>query len=148
MAVDLRNIISGLKIAADLERIADYAANIAKHVIELNSISLDQPVQSIIAMAEVARSMLEDVINAYMETDIERAVEIWHRDSQINQIYGELLGQLRSFMERDSENIKAYTGLLFVARCCERIGDHITNVAESVYFIESGEMLITTERGH
>jgi phosphate transport system protein len=143
MAIDLRHIISGLKIAADLERIADYAANIAKHVIDLNSISLNKPIKSIIAMTEVAQSMLDEVMDAYMQTDADKAIEVWHRDNEINQIYGELLGQLRSYMEEDTDHIKAYTSLLLVARCCERIGDHITNVAESVYYIESGQMQFT-----
>jgi phosphate transport system protein len=143
MAVDLRNIISGLKIATDLERIADYAKNIAKHVTDLNSISLNKPIESIIAMVEVAQSMLNDVIDAYLHTDLEKAIEVWHRDDEINQIYGELLGQLRSYMEKDSDHIKAYTSLLLVSRCCERIGDHITNVAESVHYIDRGETQIT-----
>jgi phosphate transport system protein len=149
MALDLRHIISGLKIAGDLERIADYATNIAKHVPSLNHISLEEPLQSIIRMGKLAKAMLEEVMAAYLKADAEQAVETWHRDREMDGMYADLLNQLRSFMSEDVENIKAYTSLLFVARCCERIGDHITNVAESVYFMEKGEVYgeISQDRG-
>lgn len=139
MAVDLRTIIAGLKIAGDLERIADYAANIAKHVPNLTEISFDLPLKSINRMAEIARNMLRDIISAYSNTDIRTAVDVWHRDDDIDRIYAELLAQLRHYMMQDSKNVDPYTNLLFVARCCERIGDHITNIAENVHFIEYGE---------
>jgi phosphate transport system protein len=139
MAFDLRCIISGLKMAAELERIADYAANIGKNVIDLNQVSLEQPVKRIIRMAEVAQKMLKDVMSAYQETDISAAIAIWNRDEEINEIYADILSQLRSYMEVDAENIKTYTRLIFVSRCCERIGDHIKNIAESIYYIEHGK---------
>lgn len=139
MALDLRHIISGLKIAAELERIADYAANIGKNVIELNHVSLEKPVELIIRMAEVARQMLKDVMHAYQVTDVSKAIDVWNLDEEINEIYASLLSQLRLYMKEDSANIKTYTSLIFVSRCCERIGDHIKNVAESVYFIKQGK---------
>jgi phosphate transport system protein len=139
MALDLRNIISGLKIAAELERIADYAANIAKHVSDLNHVSLEKPVEAIIKMAEIAKQMLNEIMNSYLESNIQRAIEVWHRDKAINDIYSNLLIALREHMTEDSKNIKSYTSLVFVARCCERIGDHITNIAESVHYIELGK---------
>jgi phosphate transport system protein len=67
---------------------------------------------------------------------------VWHRDEDINQVYTDLLSQLRSYMKVDSENTDIYTSLIFTARCCERIGDHIQNIAESVYFITHGESSI------
>jgi phosphate transport system protein len=139
LALDLRYIVSGLKIAADLERIADYAANIAKNILRLNHAALDTPVRSVIRMTELAGKMLKDVMEAYQNSDDEKAVDVWHRDDEINRIYTELLSQLREYMSQDSENTKAFTALLFTARCCERIGDHITNVAESVYYIVHAE---------
>jgi phosphate transport system protein len=142
MGSDLRHIISALKIAADLERIADYAANIAKNVMDLDHVSLEKPVGLIIRMAELASNMLKDVIDAYRETDVRKAIAVWHRDEDINQVYADLLSHLRSYMKADSDNINAYTSLIFAARCCERIGDHIKNVAESVYFITHGESSI------
>jgi phosphate transport system protein len=140
MAVDLRYIVSALKIATDLERVADYAANIARHVMDLNHVALDKPVASIVTMAQTGREMLKNVMEAYAETDVETAVEVWHRDEEINRRYTDFLSQLRDFMVNDIENTKAYTSLIFVARCCERIGDHIKNVAENVHFIKHGEV--------
>jgi phosphate transport system protein len=142
MGSDLRHIISALKIAADLERIADYAANIAKNVMDLDHVSLEKPVELIIRMAELASHMLKDVIVAYREVDVRKATAVWHRDEDINKIYADLLSHLRSYMKADSDNINVYTSLIFAARCCERIGDHIKNVAESVYFITHGESFI------
>jgi phosphate transport system protein len=139
MALDLRQIISGLKIAAELERVADYAANIAQHVMDLNQLSIEKPIERIIRMAKVARQMLREVMHAYQETDVSEAVAVWNKDEEINELYATLLSQLRTYMELDSENIKTYTSLIFVSRCCERIGDHIKNVAESVYYIEHGK---------
>jgi phosphate transport system protein len=139
MALDLRSIISALKIAAELERIADYAANIGKNVFDLNHVSLEEPVKQIIQMAEVAGQMLNDVMRTYQETDVSKALDVWNRDEEINGIYANILSQLRSYMKVDSDNIKTYTSLIFVSRCCERIGDHIKNIAESVYYIEHGK---------
>ncbi|MGD9058334.1 MAG: phosphate signaling complex protein PhoU [Desulfobacterales bacterium] len=142
MGIDLRHIISALKIAAELERIADYAANIAKNGMNLDHVYLEKPVRLIIRMAELAIGMLRDVISAYLEPNVPKAIEVWHRDEEINQIYADLLTQLRSYMKVDSENINTYTSLIFTARCCERIGDHIKNVAEGVYFIIHGDSTI------
>ena len=140
MSLDLRNIIAAQKMAADFERIADYIANIAKHVIDLESISLEKPIRSIVKMTNSALEMLRDVLVAYQELDVEKAVEIWHRDREIDKIYFSLLTQLRTTMIEDSTRVTPSTTLLFMGRCCERIGDHITNVAENVEYIVSGEM--------
>lgn len=139
MGSDLRHIISSLKIAAELERIADYAANIAKNVMDLNHVYLEKPVGLIIRMAELASQMLKEVIDAYCKIDAPQAIHVWHRDEDINQIYADLLSQLRSYMKVDSENINTYTSLIFTSRCCERIGDHIKNIAEGVFYITHGE---------
>lgn len=140
MALDLRNIIAAQKMAADFERIADYTANIAKHLINLESVALDKPIRSIVEMANSALQMLRDVLIAYQELDAEKAAEIWHRDREIDKIYFGLLTQLRTTMIEDATSVAPSTNLLFMGRCCERIGDHITNVAENVEYIVSGEM--------
>ena len=140
MASDLRHIVSGLKIAADLERISDYAANIAQHVIDLNHIKLDKPIRSIKKMANTGLAMLKGVIDSYRELDVQKAITTWHKDDEIDNIYFELLALLRSLMTENSDNVKACTTLLFVARCCERIGDHITNIAENVHYIIKAEV--------
>jgi phosphate transport system protein len=139
MALDLRHIIAGLKIAAELERIADYAANIGKHVIDLDHVSLEKPVEMIVRMTEVAQQMLKDVLHAYKDVDIPLSINVWNQDEEINKIYASLLSKLRLYMKEDANNIITYTSLIFVARCCERIGDHIKNIAECVYFIDKGQ---------
>lgn len=139
MAMDLRNVISALKMAASLERIADYAAGIARHVIELNSIDLIKPVDAIAEMIETALTMLEDVMDAYRRLDGSKVIPAWSRDELINQRYANLLSELHSLMAEKPENVKAGATLLFVGRCCERIGDHIKNLAENVHFIINGE---------
>ena len=140
MAVDLRVVVSSLKIASDFERVADYAANFAKHVIELNSTELEEPVRLINGMADVARSMLKDVLAAYDKLDVQKAIEVWHRDKEIDRLYVDLFTQIRRMMEMHPDSVKAGTTLLFVGRSCERIGDHITNVAENVHYIVNGEI--------
>jgi phosphate transport system protein len=140
MAMDLRNIIAAQKMAADFERIADYTANFARHLINLENISLEKPIRSMVKMASSALKMLRDVLVAYQELDVEKAVEIWHRDKEIDKIYFRLLTQLRTTMIEDSTRVTPSTTLLLMGRCCERIGDHITNVAENVEYIVSGEM--------
>jgi len=140
MALDLRMIVSGLKMASDLERIADYSANMARHSMELNSVDLQKPVEAIISMTENAKAMLSDVMLAYDKNDPELAREVWHADEYIDKEYSGLLSDLRASMNENAAHVKPFTALLFVARCCERIGDHIQNLAENVHFIITGEM--------
>lgn len=143
MAQDLRYVIAGLKVASELERIADYAANIARHVSDLDhQLDIDHPIAAINEMAELTKGMLADIMVAFSKVDAQRAIAVWHRDDQIDQIYADLLSDLRTRMSEDSDNIRSYTGLIFIARCCERIGDHITNIAENVHYIEHGKTYI------
>jgi phosphate transport system protein len=143
MAKDLRTVIAGLKMASELERIADYAANIAKYTSDLDRhLDLDQPIDAITEMVELAKRMLTDLMDAYSKGDLQKAIAVWHRDDQIDSIYADLLNSLRASISEDSDSIKAFTGLIFVAKCCERIGDHITNLAENVHYIEYGKSYI------
>jgi phosphate transport system protein len=143
VAKDLRTVIAGLKMASELERIADYAANIAGYISDLDRHpDLDQPIDAITEMVELAKKMLTDLMDAYSKGDLQKAIAVWHRDDQIDGIYADLLNNLRAGMSEDSYNIKAFTGLIFVAKCCERIGDHITNLAENVHYIEYGKSYI------
>jgi phosphate transport system protein len=143
VAQDLRNVIAGLKIASELERIADYAANIARHISDLDHhLDIDDPMTAIGEMAELARRMLMDIMDSFAIENAQKAIAVWHRDDQIDSIYADLLNDLRTRMSEDSDNIRSYTGLIFVARCCERIGDHITNIAENVHYIKHGRTYI------
>ena len=116
MALDLRIIVSGLKMASDLERIADYSANMARHSMELNSVDLQKPVQAIIAMTENAKAMLSDVMIAYENSDPELARKVWHADEKIDKAYSGLLSDLRAFMNKNAEHVKPFTAILFVGR--------------------------------
>ena len=143
VAQDLRNVIAGLKMATELERIADYAANIARYIRDLDHhLDLDQPIEVIAEMVELAKKMLIDLMDAYGKGDLQKAIAVWHRDDQIDSVYADLLSNMRANMAEDPDNINAYTGLIFVAKCCERIGDHITNLAENVHYIECGKAYI------
>ncbi|MBW2437911.1 MAG: phosphate signaling complex protein PhoU [Desulfobacterales bacterium] len=139
MALDLRHIISALRIGVELERVADYAANIGKSVIDLNHVSLEEPVEQIIRMAELTQKMLNEVMHAYRKVNVSQAIAVWKQDEEVNKIYANLLSQLRLYMKEDADNINSYTSLIFVSRSCERIGDHIKNIAECVYYIEKGQ---------
>jgi phosphate transport system protein len=139
MALDLRHIISALRIGVELERVADYAANIGKSVIDLNDVSLEEPVEQIIRMAELTQKMLNEVMHAYRKANVSQAIAVWKQDEEVNKIYANLLSQLRLYMKEDANNINTYTSLIFVSRSCERIGDHIKNIAECVYYIEKGQ---------
>ena len=143
MAQDLRYVIAGLKMASELERIADYAANIARHIPDLdNYLDLDEPIAAIILMAKLAKTMLTDIMDAFANGDTRKAIGVWHSDDDIDQIYADLLNDLRAGISEDSDNVRTYTGLIFIARCCERIGDHITNIAENIHYIEYGKTYI------
>jgi phosphate transport system protein len=146
MAIDLRAIVSVLKIVAELERIADYAASMGKLVHYLNSVSLDELTASIQEMHRIALSMLSDSIKIYQSMDPQMAVVLWHRDDEIDEIYQKFLKQLQSFMSQSPDRVQISTGLLFMGRNCERMGDHLTNIAENIFFIATGKNLLKTTR--
>jgi phosphate transport system protein len=146
MAIDLRMIVSVLKIVAELERTADYAASMGKLVQYLNSASLDDPVNSLEKMGRISMSMLSDLIVCYETLDSDQAVAIWNRDDEIDEIYQTFLSQLQLFMSQSPDRVQVSTGLLFMGRNCERIGDHLTNIAENIFFIATGEDLLKTTR--
>ncbi|MBN2242423.1 MAG: phosphate signaling complex protein PhoU [Acidobacteria bacterium] len=146
MAFDLRMIISVLKIVAELERIADYAAGMGKLVRYLDGVSLDDPVTSLKKMARISLSMLSDLIACYQTLDSEKAVVLWNRDDEIDAAYQTFLNQLQLFMSRSPDLVEASTGTLFMGRNLERIGDHLTNIAENIFFIATGENLLKPAR--
>jgi phosphate transport system protein len=143
VAQDLRYVIAGLKMASELERIADYAANIAGHISDLDrDLDLDQPIAALAEMVKIAKKMLTDIMVAFADGDVLKAIDVWHCDDRIDSIYADLLNHLRARMSEDPDSIRAHTGSIFIARCCERIGDHITNIAENVHYIEHGKTYI------
>ena len=138
MAVDLRQVVSALKIASDLERIGDLSKNIAKRTISLSQIPAVQPVFSIPRMGRMVQAIIKDTLDAYVAGDAERAVDVWHRDEEIDEMYTGLFRELLTYMMEDPRSITPCTHLLFIARNIERMGDHATNVAETTYYQVTG----------
>jgi phosphate transport system protein len=138
MADDLRDVIAALKISGVVERIGDYAKNIAKRIPELEGRAKIGPLTLIPAMGEIAQGMVRDVLNAYASRDAELAVEVIERDEKLDNFYDSLFRNLVAHMMENPATISTCAQLLFVARNLERIGDHATNVAEMVYFAATG----------
>lgn len=143
MAKDLREIIGALKIASDLERIGDYAANIAKRSIALSQVPAVRPISGLPRMAQLAREIISDVLDAYANNDLETATAVWHRDEEIDDLYTALFRETLTYMMEDPRNITPCTHLLFIAKNIERIGDHATNIAETLHFSVSGDAMET-----
>src|SRR5882724_6724296 len=141
MARDLREILTALKIASDLERICDYAANVAKRSIALNQAPPVRPVFALPRMARLAQALTKDVLDAYVARDADKALVVWARDEELDEMYSGLFRELLTYMMEDARNITASTHLLFMAKNIERIGDHATNIAETVYFLVHGSQL-------
>jgi phosphate transport system protein len=141
MAVDLRQILSALKTGSDLERIADYATNVAKRSIVLNQTPPVKPAFSIPRMGRLAQGMIKDVLDAYVERDADKALIVWARDEELDEMYTSLFRELLTYMIEDARNITSCTHLLFMAKNIERIGDHATNIAETLYFMVHGTPL-------
>jgi phosphate transport system protein len=139
MARDLRQIIAALKISTDLERIGDYATNVAKRSIALDQIPAVRPAYALPRMGRVAGTMIKDILDAYVERDAEKAMAVWLRDEELDEMYTSLFRELLTYMIEDPRNITSGTHLLFMAKNLERIGDHTTNIAETLYFLINGE---------
>ena len=138
MARDLRQIVAALKIATDLERIGDYAANVAKRSIALDQAPPVRPVYALPRMGRLGGAMIKDVLDAYVERDADKAMAVWLRDEELDEMYTSLFRELLTYMIEDPRNITACTHLLFMAKNLERIGDHTTNIAETLYFLVHG----------
>ncbi len=141
MARDLRQIVAALKTATDLERICDYAANVAKRSIVLNQTAPVRPVYALPRMGALCQSMVKDMLDAYVERDADKALAVWLRDEELDEMYTSLFRELLTYMIEDARNITPCTHLLFMAKNLERIGDHTTNIAETLYFQVHGTPL-------
>lgn len=148
MADDLRETVAALKIAGVIERIGDYAKNIAKRVPQISGSSKIEALSVLPAMAQLAGDMLHDVLDAFAARDWEAAMEVADRDRAVDDFYNSIFRTLLTFMMENPATIGEATHLLFIAKNLERIGDHATNVAEMVYFAARGEYMPERERGH
>jgi phosphate transport system protein len=138
VARDLREIFAALKIASDLERIADYAANVAKRSIALSQTPQVRPVFALPRMAHFAQLEIKDVLDAYAQHDADKAYSVWIRDTELDEMYSSLFRELLTYMMEDPRSISQCTHLLFMAKNIERIGDHATNIAENLYYLVNG----------
>jgi phosphate transport system protein len=148
MADDLREAVAALKIVGVVERIGDYAKNIAKRVPQLEGKGQIEPVALLPEMARIAAEMVHDVLDAFVQRDPGKAQAVCERDSAVDDFYNSIFRALLTFMMEDPQNITRSAHLLFVAKNIERIGDHATNIAEMVYFAATGERLVDRQRGH
>ncbi|UYN94628.1 MAG: phosphate signaling complex protein PhoU [Enhydrobacter sp.] len=140
MAVDLRVILSSIKIAAALERIADYAKNTAKRSLVLTQGNAPaSAVAGIDRLGRLVRTALKDVLDAFADEDVDKARDVWQRDEEIDHVYTGLFRELLTYMMEDPRNITACTHLMFMAKNIERAGDHVTNIAELVAFRKTGQ---------
>ncbi len=141
IANDLREIFSALKISSMLERIGDYAKNVAKRSLVLAKSEAVKPAVIVPQMTLLIREMLKDVLDAYIDRDSEKALAVWQRDKAVDDLYNSLFRELLTYMMENPKLITPSAHLLFIAKNIERIGDHTTNIAEIVYFLVEGEVL-------
>ncbi|MGI6125799.1 MAG: phosphate signaling complex protein PhoU [Planifilum sp.] len=141
VAKDLRRLIAAMKIAADMERMADYACNIAR--VTLRLVESGQPLfkklEDIPRMARITQQMVHDGINSYIDGNVELAKQLARRDDEVDRLYHAVVKELLELMIRKQQFTESALYLSFVARHLERIADHATNVAESIVYIETGK---------
>ena len=141
MALDLREIMVSIRVASDLERIGDLAKNIAKRT---HAISDDHPGRIMMGLARMGRlalGQLKDVLDAFAQHDDTKALEVWRSDEEIDALYNSIFRELLTYMMEDPRTIGLCTHLLFGAKNIERIGDHATNIAETIHFLVQGTQL-------
>ncbi len=139
VATDLRRTLASMKLATDLERTGDLAKNIAKRALILAEGDPMQPLtRSIERMGKLVSTRLRDVLDAYAAAEVERAVSVWNTDDEVDEHYNALFRELLTYMMGDPRTIGACTHLLFMAKNLERIGDHATNIAETIHYEITG----------
>jgi phosphate transport system protein len=141
IARDLREVLSALRIGIEFERICDFAANIAKRAIALNATSPDEWINELAELGNLALKQLAAVVAAFRERDATKAMQVWAQDEAIDDVHTGIYRRLIDFMRADPSRVPIGAHLLFIAKNIERIGDHATNVAESVYYLITGENL-------
>ena len=139
MAGDLRDVVAALKISGVVERIGDYAKNIAKRVPLLENVGKIEPLSLLEEMARISTEMVHNVLDAFIERDAREAVAVCERDNAVDDFYDSIFRTLLTHMMENPHNIGPSAHLLFVAKNLERVGDHATNIAEMVYYAATGE---------
>lgn len=142
LAIDLRECIAAIRISGDIERIGDLAKNIAKRTLKIaGEARLPRAIVGLKSMHEIAATQLKDALDAYALRDIERAQVVWENDADLDALEDSVFRDLLTFMMEDPRNISFCTHLLFCSKNLERIGDHTTNISETVYYLVTGESL-------
>ncbi len=141
MAVDLRITISSMKISHDLERIGDLAKSVAKKVKPLPVDLPDELIGSLRRLGDLVQKQLKDALDAYLNKSKDKAIEIWKKDEQVDDLTNLAMNEVATYLQKDKKNLEMATHLLFVTKNIERAGDHITNIAESLYYLIEGEYL-------
>ena len=140
-AIDLRLVLSVLKVSGNLERIGDYAKNMAKRTTVLAGMSpANGSSAALRRMAREVERMLKDALDAYIRRDAELALDVMRRDHEVDQMYNALFREFLTFMMEDPRNITPCMHLHFIAKNTERMGDHVTSIAEQVVYLVTGEM--------
>jgi phosphate transport system protein len=147
MADDLREVVAALKIVGVVERIGDYAKNIAKRVPAIEDSANLRPLSLLPEMGRIVAEMVRTALDAFVARDPVKAAQVCERDKAVDDFYNSIFRTLLTFMMESPNNITPATHLLFVAKHLERIGDHATNIAEMVYFAATGGHLGERERG-
>ncbi|MBW4330357.1 phosphate signaling complex protein PhoU [Stakelama sp. CBK3Z-3] len=147
MADDLREVVAALKIAGVVERIGDYAKNIARRVPAIRGDGHIEPLSLLPAMAHMATDMVRDVLDAFAARDPEAAQRVCERDRAVDDFYNSIFRTLVTFMMENPTSISQSAHLLFIAKNLERVGDHATNVAEMVYYAATGDHLGDRDQG-
>ena len=148
VANDLREIIGAIRVAGDLERVGDLAKNIAKRSVKIGvELRVPRAIVGIKHMNDFATELMKDVLDAYAQRDVERALDVWGRDVDLDALEDSVFRDLLTHMMEDPRNITFCAHLLFCSKNIERIGDHATNIAETVVYLVTGSTL-PTERPH
>ena len=146
LAVDLRDIVGALRVSNDLERIGDLAKNIAKRVeVVAGELNLPTVMRGVEHMTEMVLTQIKDVLDAFARRDAGKAMQVWRNDGEIDAVNNSLFRELLTYMMEDPRNISVCIHLLFCAKNIERMGDHATNIAETIYYMVEGHAL-TDER--
>jgi phosphate transport system protein len=144
LAVDLRECIAAIRISGDLERVGDLAKNIAKRTVKIvGEARVPRAIIGLKSMHDVAALQLKDALDAYAQRDVERARAVWSNDVELDALEDSVFRDLLTFMMEDPRNISFCTHLLFCSKNLERIGDHTTNISETVVYLVTGESMPT-----
>lgn len=141
LAEDLRHVIVALKVATILERTGDYAKNIAKRMLKIDDKDLLNGTKALGTMGNIVQEMLSNVLDAYMEKNVDKAMQVWQRDIDVDELHTSVFREMLEKMENNSISVESGSHLLFITKNLERIGDYATGMAEQVYFLVNGEML-------